>query len=328
MAIERAKYRVYNGTEFDEIHFKTSADLVEIKDTAGKFTATEVEGALKENADKIGNLNGIIGSLSSLVTTVKTSIVNAINEIKNELTSHKNNKNNPHNVTAAQVGAALSSHSHAAGDLPSASTSAKGIVQLSTSTSSTSTTLAATASAVRTVNNNLSNKVDKPSSATSGNIAVFDGGPGKIKDGGITTTNIRTSFYKASGHTTLTFSNVSSRSASPVREISIPAGSRVRVWLTISYGALGPYAACIETTPGVRGSFDSTYFVIPVAITQGAEANSSRTNQDGDFMLRFESTNYLFFKYLTNNKLMFFVYNNHSSDTYSYTLNVYWYILD
>ena len=89
MAIERAKYRVYNGTNFDEIHFKTSADLVEIKDTAGKFTATEVEGALKENADKIGNLNGIIGSLSSLVTTVKTSIVNAINEIKNELTSHK-----------------------------------------------------------------------------------------------------------------------------------------------------------------------------------------------------------------------------------------------
>ena len=56
MAIERAKYRVYNGTNFDEIHFKTSADLVEIKDTAGKFTATEVEGALKENADKIGNL--------------------------------------------------------------------------------------------------------------------------------------------------------------------------------------------------------------------------------------------------------------------------------
>ena len=101
-----------------------------------------------------------------------------------EFNLHKNNKNNPHNVTASQVGAAPSSHSHAAGDLPSASTSAKGIVQLSTSTSSTSTTLAATASAVRTVNNNLSNKVDKPSSATSGNIAVFDGGPGKLKDSG------------------------------------------------------------------------------------------------------------------------------------------------
>jgi hypothetical protein len=30
----------------------------------------------------------------------------------------------------------------------------------------------------------LAAKVDKPSSATSGNIAVFDGGPGKLKDGG------------------------------------------------------------------------------------------------------------------------------------------------
>jgi hypothetical protein len=46
---------------------------------------------------------------------------------------------------------APSSHSHGAGDLPSATTSAKGVVQLSTSTSSTSTTLAATASAVKSV---------------------------------------------------------------------------------------------------------------------------------------------------------------------------------
>ncbi len=44
---------------------------------------------------------------------------------------------------------ALSTHSHSAADLPAASTSAKGVVQLSTSTSSTSTTLAATASAVK-----------------------------------------------------------------------------------------------------------------------------------------------------------------------------------
>lgn len=219
MAIERAKYRVYNGTEFDEIRYVTDADLVEIKDTAGKFTATEVEGALKENADKIGNLNGIIGSLSSLVTTVKTSIVNAINEIKNELTSHKNNKNNPHNVTAAQVGAALSSHSHTAGDLPSASTSAKGIVQLSTSTSSTSTTLAATASAVRTVNNNLSNKVDKPSSATSGNIAVFDGGAGKIKDGGKTIQQVSAPYY-ATGIATLSFTALTTEEWSAPQYVS------------------------------------------------------------------------------------------------------------
>jgi hypothetical protein len=109
MAIERAKYRVYNGTNFDEIHFKTSADLVEIKDTAGKFTATEVEGALKENADKIGNL-----------TTSKAD--------KSALETHL---------------------------AESATTSQKGHVQLSSSTSSTSTSLAATASAVKTVNDAL-----------------------------------------------------------------------------------------------------------------------------------------------------------------------------
>jgi len=114
---------------------------------------------------------------------------------KTEFNLHVNNKSNPHAVTATQVGAAPSSHSHAAGDLPSASTSAKGIVQLSTSTSSTSTTLAATASAVGTVNNNLSNKVDKPSSATSGNIAVFDGGAGKVKDGGRSISDIVITSY-------------------------------------------------------------------------------------------------------------------------------------
>ena len=34
------------------------------------------------------------------------------------------------------------------------------------------------------LSNGLAAKVNKPSSATSGNIAVFDGGPGKLKDGG------------------------------------------------------------------------------------------------------------------------------------------------
>ena len=53
------------------------------------------------------------------------------------------------NVTGKPSTFAPSSHSHGAGDLPSATTSAKGVVQLSTSTSSTSTTLAATASAVK-----------------------------------------------------------------------------------------------------------------------------------------------------------------------------------
>ena len=46
-------------------------------------------------------------------------------------------------------GKANISHTHTANDLPNGTTSAKGIVQLSTSTSSTSTSLAATPSAVK-----------------------------------------------------------------------------------------------------------------------------------------------------------------------------------
>jgi len=55
---------------------------------------------------------------------------------------------------------ANSSHSHGASDLPSASTSAKGVVQLSTSTSSTSTSLAATASAVKAAYDLANGKAD------------------------------------------------------------------------------------------------------------------------------------------------------------------------
>lgn len=75
-----------------------------------------------------GNL---VGSLSSLATTAKNNIVAAINEVYNWLNS---------------IASTLTNHLST-----DASTSQKGHVQLSTSTSSTSTTLAATASAVRAV---------------------------------------------------------------------------------------------------------------------------------------------------------------------------------
>ena len=55
---------------------------------------------------------------------------------------------------------ANASHSHSASDLPSASTSAKGIVQLSASTSSTSTSLAATPSAVKAAYDLANSKAD------------------------------------------------------------------------------------------------------------------------------------------------------------------------
>lgn len=71
--------------------------------------------------------------------------------------THKPGGSDP--LSPADIGAAPATHQHSAADitsgtintarLPSASTSAKGIVQLSTSTSSTSTTMAATPSAVK-----------------------------------------------------------------------------------------------------------------------------------------------------------------------------------
>jgi hypothetical protein len=65
MTIKNAEYSVYNGTTFDQLHFKTDANLVNIADTGNLFTATNVEGALSElfiNAN-----NG------------KTAIANAVN---------------------------------------------------------------------------------------------------------------------------------------------------------------------------------------------------------------------------------------------------------
>ena len=92
-----------------------------------------------------------------------------------------------HTHSAAEIGAAPATHKHSAADitsgtistsrLPSASTSAKGIVQLSTSTSSTSTTTAATPSAVKAAYDLAASKADashthSASDITSGTIAA------------------------------------------------------------------------------------------------------------------------------------------------------------
>lgn len=62
---------------------------------------------------------------------------------------------------------ANASHGHGASDLPSASTSAKGVVQLSTSTSSTSTSLAATPSAVKAAYDLANGKADSIATVSS-----------------------------------------------------------------------------------------------------------------------------------------------------------------
>ena len=69
-------------------------------------------------------------------------------------------------------GKANSSHSHSASDLPNASTSAQGVVQLSDSVASTSTTLAATANAVRQAYNLANSHSHSESAITSGTFDI------------------------------------------------------------------------------------------------------------------------------------------------------------
>ena len=60
----------------------------------------------------------------------------------------------------------------------------------------------------------LAAKVDKPSSAVSGNIAVFDGGAGKIKDGGKTIQQVSAPYY-ATGIATLSFTALTEEWSAP-----------------------------------------------------------------------------------------------------------------
>ena len=184
------------------------------------------------------------------------------------------------------------------------------------------------------LSNALAAKVDKPTSATSGNIAVFDGGPGKLKDGGIAATNIRTSFYKASGMTTVSWTNIPSKSKSAERFVALPAGiNRIRVLLYAQGGFV--WNRLIETTPGVRGQYDSTYIylyessgtmILFLSVSQGGDSNSTWGNVDGDLVLN-ESRGRLFFKCLTSNQLVLYFYNT-DSNAISGSVDVYWWALD
>lgn len=99
--------------------------------------------------------------------------------------THKAGGSDP--LSPADIGAAPAAHQHSAADitsgtinaarLPSASTSARGIVQLSTATNSTSTTTAATPSAVKAAYDLAASKADashthSASDITSGTIAA------------------------------------------------------------------------------------------------------------------------------------------------------------
>ena len=93
--------------------------------------------------------------------------------------NHIDNKSNPHGVTAAQVGA----------ETPTGAQE-KVNTHANLKNNPHSVTAAQVGAATPT---QLAAKVDKPTSATSGNIAVFDGGAGKVKDGGAKVTDFLTS---------------------------------------------------------------------------------------------------------------------------------------
>lgn len=87
-------------------------------------------------------------------------------------------------------GKADASHSHTEGDLPNASTSAQGVVQLSTSVSSTSTTLAATPSAVKTVNDALAGKAASSHSHTAGDLPALSSMNGTLQNSQMVSTSM------------------------------------------------------------------------------------------------------------------------------------------
>jgi hypothetical protein len=86
---------------------------------------------------------------------------------------------------------ANATHSHGATDLPSATTTAKGVVQLSSAVTSTSATLAATASAVKVANDNANSRVPNSEKGAANGVATLDASSKipmaqmNIPDGGI-----------------------------------------------------------------------------------------------------------------------------------------------
>lgn len=87
-------YKVYNGTDFDQINLVTVASNVSITDSNNRITATNVEDALQELAgsgrttETIKDAYDKIGVLSTLNTTNKSSAVDAINEINTTVVTH------------------------------------------------------------------------------------------------------------------------------------------------------------------------------------------------------------------------------------------------
>ena len=70
MADYNIQQKVLNsGGAYDNLYPKSKADLVDIADTAGHFTATNVEGALAETAEQISTVSGDVVAHKENITS-------------------------------------------------------------------------------------------------------------------------------------------------------------------------------------------------------------------------------------------------------------------
>lgn len=156
--------RYYTESEVDsKLANKANANHTHMKSQITDFSHTHTASDLP-NAST--SAKGVV-QLSDSVSDTSTTLAATTNAVKKAYDLAASKANASHTHTKSQI--TDFSHTHTSADLPTASISSTGIVQLTTSTSSASTTLAATASAVKTVN-------DKITSHTTDNAPHTYGG--------------------------------------------------------------------------------------------------------------------------------------------------------
>jgi len=128
------------------------------------YTETEVDQLI---ADTVAN--GV--QLSNDYTGTRTTVATTEKALSDGLATKANTHSHPYAATSHNHSASnITSGTLSASRLPSASTSAKGAVQLSSSTSSTSTTLAATSSAVKAAYDLAAGKANSSHNHSASNI--------------------------------------------------------------------------------------------------------------------------------------------------------------
>lgn len=142
-----------------------------------KWVEEEIEKHVKTTASLTQRGHVQLSDDINSTSTTEAATPSAVKAVNEKVIAHLDNKMNPHSVTASQIGAIPVTEKGKANGVaslgsdgkvpasqlsvtqpPDATTSRKGIVQLNNSVTSTSTTQAATANAVKTVNDRFSER--------------------------------------------------------------------------------------------------------------------------------------------------------------------------